>query len=224
MNDPYKILGILPNASDDEVKKAYRSLAKKYHPDRYVDSPLAKEASEKMKEINAAYEDVLNQRKNGYSANSGTSGGTNYNTNGNYTYYDDNETEFWQAHKYNTNPKAEFAKVRLMINSGQFGSAEYILNMIPPTQRSAEWYYLMGVIKNKKGWFDEAANYYVTAYRMDPSDPEYQAAYNRIKNQRSKNYTPYEKYDTKSYDYGKCGFLDFCCEICGFCCLMLGRK
>ena len=56
MNDPYKVLNVSPSASDEEVKKAYRDLARKYHPDNYHDNPLADLAQEKMKEINEAYE------------------------------------------------------------------------------------------------------------------------------------------------------------------------
>ena len=62
MTDPYKVLGISPNATDDEVKKAYRELARKYHPDNYRDSDLADLAGEKMKEINEAYETIQAQR------------------------------------------------------------------------------------------------------------------------------------------------------------------
>ena len=59
MSDPYKVLGVSPNATDDEIKTAYRELAKKYHPDNYAESPLADLASEKMKEINEAYDTCL---------------------------------------------------------------------------------------------------------------------------------------------------------------------
>ncbi|MBE6676143.1 MAG: J domain-containing protein, partial [Ruminococcaceae bacterium] len=59
MSDPYKILGISPDADEDEIKKAYRTLARKYHPDRYAGKPeLQASAEQKMKEINAAYEEV----------------------------------------------------------------------------------------------------------------------------------------------------------------------
>ena len=77
MTDPYKVLGVDPSASDEDVKKAYRNLARKYHPDRHKDSDLAALAGEKMKEINAAYEEILTMR-------SGTKNGNNAQTGGFY--------------------------------------------------------------------------------------------------------------------------------------------
>ena len=62
MNDPYQILGVPETASDEEVKRAYRELARKYHPDNYHDNPLADLAQEKMKDINAAYEQITKMR------------------------------------------------------------------------------------------------------------------------------------------------------------------
>ena len=61
VTDPYKVLGVSPNASEEEVKSAYRQLVKKYHPDNYADSPLADLANEKMQEVNEAYDMVINR-------------------------------------------------------------------------------------------------------------------------------------------------------------------
>ena len=67
MKDPYKVLGVPPDASDDEIKKAYRALARKYHPDNYNGSDLADLAEEKMKEVNEAYDAVKKMRETGQS-------------------------------------------------------------------------------------------------------------------------------------------------------------
>ena len=76
MRDPYSVLGVSPGASDDEIKHAYRALAKKYHPDAYVNNPLADLAQEKMKEINEAYDTIVRSRANGTSGAHSTAGGT----------------------------------------------------------------------------------------------------------------------------------------------------
>ena len=65
VTDPYKVLGVSPNASEEEVKSAYRQLVKKYHPDNYADSPLADLANEKMQEVNEAYDMVMNRLRAG---------------------------------------------------------------------------------------------------------------------------------------------------------------
>lgn len=77
MNDPYKVLGISPNASEEEIKRAYRELARKYHPDNYKDNPLASLAEEKMKEINEAYDQITKKHGSSYQQQQQSSGGNN---------------------------------------------------------------------------------------------------------------------------------------------------
>ena len=76
MKDPYEVLGVSRNATPEEIKKAYRTLAKKYHPDNYVNNPLADLAAEKFKEINEAYEQLTHGcgQAYGQSASGSTTG------------------------------------------------------------------------------------------------------------------------------------------------------
>ena len=73
MRDPYEVLGVSPDAGDDEIKRAYRDLARKYHPDNYQNNPLADLAEEKMKEINEAYDTITRSRSGGGSGSYGGS-------------------------------------------------------------------------------------------------------------------------------------------------------
>ena len=165
ITDPYKILNISPDASDDEVKKAYRELARKYHPDHYHGSPLEKMAEEKMKEINEAYAMIQQQRKSG--GGSRSSGGS-YGDYGNYA---------GNAHGYGQRDETDplFQKIRATIGRGDFESAEQMLN--DTDLRTAEWHFLMGYVYYHKGWLDEASREIEIAYTMDPNNMEYQQAY-----------------------------------------------
>ena len=93
MKDPYQVLGVSPNASDDEVKRAYRDLSRKYHPDTYVNNPLANLAEEKFKEVQEAYKEIMDMRagkgpgyggQNGYGSQGGYGGQTGYGNQGSY--------------------------------------------------------------------------------------------------------------------------------------------
>ena len=166
MNDPYSVLGVSSSASDEEIKKAYRELVKKYHPDNYANNPLADLAEDKMKEVNEAYDAIVKMRTQGggYRASGNAGGGQSY---GGQSYGNQGG--------YNN---VSFQQVRLLINQNNLGEAERILRSSP--SQTAEWYYLMGMIAYRKGWMDDARQNFYTACSMDPGNMEYRQAMNNM--------------------------------------------
>ncbi len=178
--NPYEVLGVSEGASEEEIKKAYKELVKKYHPDRYQNNPLSDLAEEKLQEINEAYDMLMKGQ--------GRSGGG-----GGY---------------------ADYAQVRRHIDSGNLRAAEKILNST--RDRSAEWFFLSGMLSYRKGWYDDAVNKLQTATSMDPNNIEYSQAYGRIVNMGG-------QYQNQAYGRGYGRNDDMCCQalqcyICLDCC------
>lgn len=198
MKSPYEILGVSETAGDDDIKRAYRELAKKYHPDNYNDSPLADLAEEKMKEINEAYDQICEMRRNG-TGSSASSG--SYGTGSSYT-------------------QTSYPDVRSYINSGRLDDALEILNGVAADKRNAEWYFLMGIIFSRKGWSEQANTYFQEAHRRDPSNAEFTAAVNNMNARRTYNNPGYNTADNNM----GCSVCDICsavmcadcmCNCCG---------
>ncbi len=193
MKNPYIVLGVPENASDEEIKKAYRSLAKKYHPDNFANNPLADLAAEKMKEINEAYDMIQKIRASGSS--SGSSG-----SNGSYGGYSD---------------ATGFSRIRQLINSGRIGEAEALLTRMADSERNAEWHFLTGLVYYKKGWLQDARNEINIACNMDPYNNEYRTFQQRM-NQGSFS-SPYA--GTGMNQNGGCSGCDVCSGLlCADCC------
>lgn len=155
MKDPYEILGVSKSATDEEIKNAYRELARKYHPDNYVGNPLADIAEEKMKEINDAYDKIMNKRRSG------------------------KDTGGYSAYK-----NSRFSDIRTVISQNRLDDAQRLLDMVEIGERDAEWYFLNGSVQYKRGWFENAYTNFATACRMDPANSEYRAALNQIQYSR----------------------------------------
>lgn len=179
MQDPYLVLGVSPSASEDEIKKAYRALAKKYHPDVNNGSP---QAEARMKEVNEAYSQVMKMRREGAGAQGAYGGGYGaYGANGygfNSGFYGSGYGGAYgsQQNSYSSNPQLTAA--RNYVRSGHYQEAMRVLEGI--RERSAEWYYLSGEASLGLGNRVAALNYARQAVSMDPNSFEYRSLLARI--------------------------------------------
>ena len=199
--DPYKVLGVSRDASDAEIKKAYRALVKKYHPDQYGTGPMADQAAEKLKTINEAY-DQINRERSGKSTGSGYS-----NYGGGYSGYGG----------YQANVPPEFVRIRAMIQANNLAQAEALLDQM--NEHPAEWHFLKGIILMRKGFYDGARQHINTAYNMDPGNIEYQNAFNQMNGQ----FNGYRNFygGTRSTE-GDCCDICMCSMCMSSCCECFG--
>lgn len=190
MKNPYEILGVSPGATDEEIKKAYRALSRKYHPDANVNSPNAAYAEEKFKEIQQAYNQIMREKQHGYSGgyqnssygNGGYQGGS-YQNNGSYQNqgygqqgYRQNAGYggFYGNQSYYQNQTQESPQMRAAANyisNGYFQEALNVLNGI--TERNARWYFYAAAANQGAGNNVTAMEYARKAVEMEPSNLEY---------------------------------------------------
>jgi curved DNA-binding protein CbpA len=171
MNNPYEILGVSPNSTDDEIKEAYRKLAKKYHPDIHPDKVLAEA---KMKEINYAYDTIKTLRQSGSS----------YQSNSNYSSSNN-------SYSYNNNYQA----VEEYIKRRNFYTAKTILNSM--NNYDSLWYYYSSIVNFNLGAIDIAKEQINIACQLEPNNINYQ----KIKEQMNNIYNNYKTRQTYSVNH-----------------------
>lgn len=163
MINPYQVLGVSNSASDEEIKKAYRTLSRKYHPDANVNNPNKAQAEEKFKEVQQAYDQIMKEKQQG-----GSYGGNyGYNTSGNNYGYGGNRSSSQGSDSPQMQAAANYIANRC------YAEAVNVLNTIPFAERRARWYYYSAMANQGTGNNIIAKEHANRAVEMEPSNMEY---------------------------------------------------
>lgn len=188
VNDPYSILEISKNATNDEVKRAYRELSRKYHPDSYVNNPLSGLAEEKFKEVQEAYDQIMKEREGGYNSGGYSQGG----------------------YQQSSQDPSELTAVYNYINSGYYKEALNMLSRI--TNRTARWYYLSSVANSGIGNNIQAQNDARQAVNMEPNNVEYRNLLNQMQ-WSGQRYQTNSYGNGNGNGRSSCGTGNVCCDL-----------
>ena len=198
MRDPYEVLGVSRNASQEEIKKAYRELSRKYHPDSYANNPLADLAEEKFKEVQEAYQQIMNGQTESYSYGGSQSYGGYSNTYQQNTYQ---QTAYQQSGNGQM-----FADVRNMLNARRYHDALNVLR--PMGNRTAEWHYCYAVASLGIGNNSDAMDHAQQAVNMEPGNMQYQSLLSQLQGGGSAYSQRGEDYSRHTFGRG-----NICCSI-----------
>lgn len=205
MFDPYSVLGVSRDASDEEIKKAYRKLSRKYHPDANINNPNKAQAEEKFKEVQQAYEQIMKEREYGssYSSNGNYGGFGGFGSQTNTGYQDEEAVRRQAASNF--------------IQSGHYREAMNVLSSL--SQRNGQWYYLSSMANMGLGNNVNALNDIRQAVNMEPDNLQYRMLLQRMEGggtwyQEQQN--PFGGMPVNGDDY--CMKLCLANVLCNLCC------
>lgn len=239
MTDPYKILGVSRDASDEEIKKAYRTLSRKYHPDANINNPNKAQAEEMFKTVQQAYNQIMKEKENGGGSYSYGSSGYGYDGDSRGrqqgTYGDFGS--FWgfgpfgygygSQNNRSTSDDKDSSYLRAAANYIRNGSFDEAINVLAGIEdRDGRWYFYSAQAHAGKGEQATAIEYAQRAVAMDPDNMQYQMLYNRLVSGGQWYAGQGQAYGRASADNGTCNFcvklilLNMCCNVCssGLCC------
>lgn len=201
MRNPYDVLGIQPGATDDEIKKAYRKLSRMYHPDANVNNPNKEQAEEKFKEVQQAYDTIMN-KKNDNSFGAGGFGASGFGGFGQGAGFG-GRTDYSSGNQ----EASYYVAAANFIRNGRYAEAIRVLNEIK--MRDGRWYYLSAVAMASTGNTATAMEYAKTAIEMEPDNMEYRQFYSQLVNMG-------EWYVKRGsfYNMPTGGMGNMCCELC----------
>lgn len=220
MSDPYQILGVSRDATDDEIKKAYRALSRKYHPDANINNPNKEQAEAKFKEVQQAYQQIMHEREYG---SSNAQGG--YNSQGGFDGYGYGPFRGFNA-QYRSSNSGGYAEtdedIHLRaaanyINSGHYREALNLLNNISP--RTAQWYYYSALANSGVGNNVVALEHAREALRLSPDNFQYQMLVSQLESGGSwyrQKQGPYQTTFSTGGDW--CMKLCIANLVCNLCC------
>ena len=200
--DPYQVLGISRGASDEEIKKAYRNLSRKYHPDANINNPNKAAAEEKFKQVQQAYDQIMKEKELGASGG-GYGGYGNYGGFGDFGFggYQNRQSSGGSEYENHLRAAANY------IQSRHFKEA---LNVLSAMQgRTAIWYYYSAIANNGVGNNVIALEHAKQAAAMEPNNIQYR----QLVQQLEGGGMWYRDMQGPFYEYSS-GGSDFCMKLC----------
>jgi len=239
MNNPYQVLGVSRNATEEEIKKAYRALSRKYHPDANINNPNKDQAEEKFKEIQAAYQQIMKERTQGYTGEhyggSTYGGGTRSSSgrggfsHGNSGYansgsgnssgqgYRDPFGGFgrfyggFTGNAGNTGyeENSHLRAAGSFIRNGYYKEAKMVLDNVEPQERNARWYYYSAIANANLGNGVAALEHAMKAVGLEPNNREYLNLLNQLESGGS-----WYQQRQAMYGYPAMGGSNLCLKLC----------
>lgn len=243
MRNPYQVLGVSESASMDEVKKAYRKLSRIYHPDANINNPNKDQAEAKFKEIQAAYQQIVDEKEHGGSRSS-YSQGSSYGQSSSYGqgssqggYYQGGSQQrqsyggfedFFGGFGYggynnrsdyqqDSNDSTLMQAAANYLRNGYYKEAWNVLNNVPVAERNAKWYYYSAQANAGTGNNITAQEHAQKAVQMEPNNYVYQELLRKLQSGES-------WYTQRGSTYGRptSGLQNCCCELMLLNCLCGG--